>query len=256
MSTLLPLTGTAAEQTTNTIYAAAFAALGMEVKTWRHHDVSSGADGARFTISDESLDNPALKTCVLHWGLIRGTLAQRDPTHPLLDAVRALRNRAALLRWIHRSEPAHLVTEGMRTRYVPGAEQVTLRGDIAVDDLHLVAAMGALGWPVVRFTGVAPHHIFYVPRTSLPLLGAEFDARTLVNELRSGRLEVTEPEHPIHHMLRALRAYDILVKLMRDEPVMLTVKDRWFHSGKSAMIHQDSKGGAYDHARRYFAGRE
>lgn len=249
----LPCEGGAEQSTTNTIYAAAFATLGMSVKTHRAHDLSTGDDGMSYTISAESLSNPALQTASLHWGLLRGTLAKADPLHPVLDAVGTLRNRAAILRWIKRAHPYRLHVHGQRAAYVEGAEQSTLIPEVKTDDLHLVAALGRLGVPLVKFTGTAPHHIFWLPAIGLDMAGYQCNVVKTISTLRNGSLEREEPQHPLHGCLLACRAYDALKKLMHAEPTMLTLHDTKWKSGWQATLREDSTHAAYDSSRALFA---
>lgn len=249
----LPVSGASEETTTNTIYAAAFAALGMRVRTWRNHDLQSGVEGMAFSVSAEAVGNPVLQTAVLHWALIRGTLDQTDPRHPLLYAIRTLRNRAAILRWIKRCQPYRLAISGPRSIYTPGADQVAFRAEFKTDDLHLVAALGALGVPLVKFTGITPNHVFWTPLTGLSLDGYACDVKATVTALRDGSLLRDEPDHPLHICLRACEMLDRLKVLMSRECVILHYHDTKYQSGGLALLRQDSENKAYDNSRAWFA---
>lgn len=250
----LPCAGASEQTTTNTIFAAAFAAIGVMVHTHRTHDLQTGEDGASFTLGDVSVLYPQMQTQALHWGLKRGTLESADPTHPILDAVRALRNRSALVKWIRNAQPHHLRFTGTRAQYSPGADQVTFVADgQPTSDLHLVSALATIGVPIVRFTGTAPHHLFYLPARGIEIAGASIDVTALRRTLADGTLAQLEPNHPIHIGLRACREFDNLKRLMQSECVMLRLDDTKYQSQRTAIIRADAINSAYDGSRSWFA---
>jgi len=257
----LPLGSSREVATQTTALAAAFATLGVPVRTHRKFRVGTKEDQVTFILGESGvLANREINTSSLHAQYRSGALEAADPRHPLLDCLRALHNRRCLLDWIAVGNPYHLAIEATcaRTRYIAGAHvqaAAIQQSAIQTTDLSLASALGIVGIPILRIEGSAPSRRFTLPATGLDMRGVTLDASVIQAGILDGTLAGSEPEHPVLWGRQAVANYDVLRRVLNAEPTMLFVEDDKFGSGRAALLRENHAGIAMDHTRRFFARR-
>ena len=172
--------------------------------------------------------------------LIRnGILAEIDPHHHALDAVRALINREKILDWLKQGKPHILVEVGNSQRfiYVPVD---ALPSDVAkyprqweTRDIKLAASMASLGVPICRIVGSDNGRVFYLAADSIALpRELRFDAYALARRYFAGEL----PEHPIAWGVQTLKNRERILDMIHNKDPQLYIRKLASQRGACAVI--------------------
>lgn len=248
--------------THNTMLAAAAVTCGIPVTTHRKVHEGTGEEQRTFTLSPKSLlSNHAIDTAALLKTYYNGQLEKADPSHCLLDALRGLRNRAALIKWLKDRIPHRLTlcedSRCPRTLYIPGQPSQPHPAGTAFETLHtldiaLAAALGAIGIPVIRIDGDAQNNVFVMSRAGFPMHAAPSqDGKQILADFASGRLSAQQPDHPFLFAHAAVLNYRVLLETMQREMAMIFFEDAC-GSGRAALIRGDAKTIAFDRATKFF----
>lgn len=248
--------------THNTMLAAACVTCGIPVTTHRKIHEQLEEEQKTFTLAPNSvLTNRSIDTAAMLKAYYKGDLERLDPSHCLLDALRGLKNRAAIIRWLKQNQPHKLTLNAdkrcPRTLYVPGepvhphAAQ-TVYETINTPDLALAAALGAIGIPIVRIDGTERDHVFVLSRLGFPMHAAPAqDGKQILADFGSGRLARTTPDHPFLASHAAVLNYRVLLDTLKAEMPMIFFEDD-DGSGRCALIRGDAKTIAFDKATKFF----
>jgi hypothetical protein len=252
------LNGDDAWSTRNTALAAALGTLGVKVKSEKQTRVISRARGdivedPRLTFHLGMMPREStLSTQALIKRLRSGQLEREMPDHPLLDALGGTLNRECLLEWLKNGTRMRLAQCGPgRTRYIPGEETEAMKRLMPMQlsgtrDLKIVAALGRVGIPLIRWDGPRDHRIFWVATKGHNMQGLFHDADDLVKRLRSGELEKQEPAHPFLIAWEGLRNFNrLLDHLHREKELLLLTAPG---TQRAAFLDERATGKAHDRA--------
>lgn len=250
------------ETTTNTQLAAACVTIGIPVTTHRKIHEGLCEERKTFTLGDKSLlSGREIFTQTLLKSHNCGDLERLDPCNVFLDALRGVKNRGFLVKWLTEGKTAHLTLHPdkrcPRTLYesgpptsppVVGAPELFRTPHIAV-----AAALSTLGVPVIKIEdGAGRLRIFVLPRYGFALHSSkQFDAKATVEDFQSGKMAAQTPDHPFLYAHSAVRNYKALTDYMRTELPVIYFEDSK-GSGRAAVIRSDAKIIAYDRAQKFF----
>lgn len=248
--------------THNTMLAAACVTCGIPVTTHRKIHEGRCEEQRTFTLGASSiLSNRKIDTVTLLAAYEKGDLEKVDPSHCLLDALRGLTNRRALIRWIKEHRPHQLTLNPdkrcPRTLYVPGEPANPHEGQpvfetVNTPDIALAAALGIIGIPVLEITGGKDDHVFVLPRFGFPMRSVTpQDGKQILADFGSGRLALDQPDHPFLFAHAAVLNYRVLLDTLKREMPMIFFEDSG-DSGRAALIRGDAKTIAYDKATKFF----
>lgn len=250
------------ETTTNTQLAAACVTIGIPVTTHRKIHEGLGEERKTFTLGDKSLlSGREIFTQTLLKSHNCGDLEKLDPCNVFLDALRGVKNRGFLVKWLTEGKTAHLTLHPdkrcLRTLYesgpptsppVVGAPELFRTPHIAV-----AAALSTLGVPVVKIEdGAGRLRIFVLPRYGFALHSVkQLDAKATVEDFQSGKMAAQTPDHPFLYAHAAVRHYKALLHYMKTEQAVIYFEDSK-GSGRAAVIRSDAKTVAFDRAQKFF----
>lgn len=259
------LSGDGAWSTQNTNLAAAVSTLGVKIRTQRFLDVLSKRSGeivgdsrVTYFLGQQSVPGSAKDSeeCRHVRRLIKelrsGELERELPKHPLLVCLAALLNRERLLDWLKQGTRMRLaVNHGGLMSYVPGEEpesmkQTPVHEQSGTRDLKMVAALGCVGIPLLRFEGLVGHRTFWVATKGHWLDGARPDADALVRGLKDGSLEKEDPEHPLLYAWQALLNRERLLDHLNHEVQLIQIRAPG--TRRAAFVREDGTGAAHDKA--------
>lgn len=172
--------------------------------------------------------------------LIRnGTLAEIDPYHNALDAVRALINRERILDWIKQGKQQRLVEVGNSQRFIY-SETDALPVDVTkyprqweTRDIKLAAAMASIGVPICRIVGNGNGRVFYLAADAIALPAElRFDAYSLARRYFAGDI----PEHPIAWGVQALKNRERILDMIHGKDPQLYIRKLASQRGACAVI--------------------
>lgn len=250
----------------NTQLAAACVTLGIPVTTNRKIHERTSEEFFTFTLGDSSvLPGISLNTTALINAWRNGSLEKADPCHGLLDALRGLQNRAALIAWtksgLAQTLSLHADQRCPRTVYIPGKPRLPPPSSLILhpsslptetvetDDLAAVSALGICGIPVLQLGGDKRNTLFILARHGFSMHGAPAcDAKQILTDFESGKLPGT---HPFFAARSAILNYRVVLGTMKREMPMVYFEDKR-GTGRFASIRLDAKTIAYDKARKWF----
>lgn len=236
--------------TRDTKEAAALATLGATVRIDRAVDAKSGREFATFYLGAKT-EEGAGQISRLRRMYRERELVQKNPDHPLLWCLVAMRNRERLLDLANKGEffrPARL-KGGQYLLRPSDAGLPGMAGKAAVvkvTELEMAATLITLGVPLLSITGPHGERAFYVE----PGCEAEADVHGLILGFRNGVLAAQEPEHPMLYCMLSLYNRAKLVRALREEVQMVVVSKP--NSQKSALIRADASDPAWDRVQRHF----
>lgn len=239
----------------NTKLAASMLALGFPFTAELVQPSRSGAKlHTQFLFKGLSLrpEYAALQvTCALQWE--SGDLDKKEPMHPLCIMMRAHENYDRLLDWQNQGIPHSLrsVAGNQMHVYRRGTVQSFPGGQLPLDDLALVAALGGVGIPVIQITGSPGMHLYTVPqfgyaRTGLDGGLIEEDAMRLADRAPTPadplrlQIEDTDPTHPVVLMYDALHCRALLKKALSTTTPLLLIQEEG--STLQALITMNASG--------------
>jgi hypothetical protein len=236
--------------TPDTKLAAVLATLGFPLKLRDVHDEQSGRTDYTWQITPISVSRPSLSLAELLKLYRSGELETKDPEHPFLDGMHALRNRERILTLIKEGRSITLAEcpGGKRTCYVHHAavEVPASFGRFVTRDFRLVCALGRMGIPLVSWQGVTGSHEWTLAKRSV-LPGLKLDAATVSLALEQNTLG---EDHPIRFCIKALENHSrCLNAIAQSKSVILIRKPR---SMRAAWIHQDATDHAFERIAKHF----
>jgi hypothetical protein len=251
--------------TTNTKLAAAYAGLGFPVTTRDTVIIErSRKEDIRFHIDEKTLDRPqVLYSRHLHQLYVDGTLAEKDPTHPLLTGYAACENMDALQLILHRGTAHELAFEKGLWKYRAGtwSHPILLQpAQHGTKDMPLAAAVTLAGVPMIGHDGTAPRHrlLFpddYLQPPSLPISKSPtlpvadlFTRRGTDPYPHALQLGLTHPDHPVVHGYNAARAYARFLGEIKHRQIL--AKDPT--SARRVLIPENPSPQLQDDIRRFF----
>lgn len=249
------------ETTTNTQIAAACVTIGIPVTTHRKiHEVLCEERRA-YTLGDRSLMTGAqIFTDTLIKTHVSGDLERLDPCHIFLEALRGVKNRASLVKWLMEGRTSFLTLHPdrkcRRTLYAPGLPtSPPVQGIpelVRTPHLAEAVALSCLGIPVIKIEDGGNKRVFVLPRLGFSLHGGkQQDAKQLIEDFQSGRMAIQNPDHPFLYAHSAVRNYRTLREYMGNEIPLIYFEDSK-GTGRAALIRTDAKSVAFDHARKVF----
>lgn len=260
----------------NTLEAAALCACGVPIRTLRTAREKSGAVEWRFdyhpghavdlrarctapdggvVIHDIEVSIGSLTANQLMHAYRTGALERADPAHPFLDALRALRNRERLLRWIMAGRPAQLAKHPRCDRWqYESAPLAEIPSHMAARlwmtrELKAACALGVFGVPLVRCSGVLPDMTFELSFAGFPPSSATCQ---IVDDFRSGALDDREPHHPFFIAWSAIEVMQKLKRHMQSEIANVWIEKPKSKHGASAFLRADATSKARDQMRTHF----
>lgn len=260
----------------STIEAAALCACGVPIQMFKSPRESTGQiewrfefkpqapvqvtgdPAAEYRVFDTQFTGAALSANQLMHLHRFGLLEEKDPTHPFLDALRALRNRERFLRWIMGRQPCQLVKhpkcdrwqyESMPLAALPAAMTAELH---PTHELKTVCALGVFGVPCVSVSGIFPDSVFHV--AGLGFAGDTTPPETpqLARDFASGALDQRDPAHPYFIAYSAIETMQKLKRMMNHEPAVVWLEKPKSKAGRSAFIRADATSKARDIVWRHF----
>lgn len=267
----------AADFEASTLHAAALCCCGVPVRTfktprertgeieWRfdyapaHPIAARGASAsAMVRIHGNDVPSASLTANQLMHVFRSGLLERVDPAHPFLTAVRALRNRERLLRWIMAGQTAQLVRhphcDQWQYESAPLAEiPSTMAAQVwTTKELKIACALGVFGIPIIRCSGLLPDMTFELAFTGFP--GAVTAPHTcqLANDFRSGALDAKDPDHPFFIAYSAIATLQKIKRHMQAEIANVWIEKPRSRIGTSAFIRADATAKARDTVFHHF----
>jgi len=185
-----------------------------------------------------------------------GKLALSKPLHPLLDAMRAVRNAELLSEAVNESAPMIGLgydAQRERTRMIAGPAVKGEAPYAKVISLALSAALGTLGFPLLALEQVDEHNARFVhPRLSVPMISDNapriHDASELLAGHRAGTLASM---HPFEIAWRAASSWLQLCDVVSGEAAVVMFRNA---QTRSAFITADAEQSKIDTAEGYAAG--
>lgn len=236
--------------TPDTKLASALSTLGFPSRLRIVHDDVSGKDDITWQIGTSSLTRPGVKLHELIAFLRNGTLEIKDPGHPLLDGLGALRNRERILSLLKQGRSIALAEDqsGTRTSYIhhPTITPPVSFGRYITRDFRLVCALGRFGFPLVKFQGTSGNYEFTVTMGSVLKLTPLF-ASVIAEKLKDDTLDA---EHGIRYAIKTLENHSRLLKAIAEtSPKILLRKPK---SSRAAWVDANATASAFDQVRRHF----
>jgi hypothetical protein len=265
METWARLSGDGACSTQNTNLAAALGTLGVKIRTQRTLDVLSKRSGeivgdSRLTYFltapdakegvKDSEDTKHVRRLIKD--LRSGELERELPEHPLIVCLAALHNRERILDWLKQGTRMRLaVNPGGVMTYVAGEEpefmkRTPVHEQSGTRDLKMVAALGVLGIPLLRFEGLVGSRTFWVATQGHWLDGRRAHADELVRGLKDGSLESENPEHRLLYAWQALLNRERLLDHLNREMELIQIRAPG--TRRAAFVREDASGTAHDKA--------
>jgi len=235
--------------------AACLGALGMPIRTDVVLDERSSEEVTTFYVGLQSLwNNLGTDSLIAEWK--SGRLETADPLHPFLCGLRACHNATALASSLRNEDQLRLlqVAADKATIYAKGEELPELRhaGELVeTPDLNLVAALGVLGIPMIEHEG----GLFRLPRFGHALMSMDgdwmnHDAQDLITRLRSGNLEMDEPQHPLVSAYNARAVHEQITRHLNS--TVRRVLLRKPRSVRSAFVPENASDDMLDRVQRHF----
>ena len=256
-------------KSTSVNLAAALSTLGVPVQVDQTTDAKSGRGWKTLLLGlealptdeiglvpdgDEEAPPPAqIKTRVIAELVRTGKLESADPTHPVLDALRALHNRERLLDWTQRNI-RHCIAKtsrAPRSHLIPGEEAETWKKPPALfktGDMKVVAALAVFGVPVSRIEGREGQHTFYCANTGHDLGVPPMDANATVLAWRNDTLP---PDHPFRWSMQALINRERILDFMFHQKKSILIRKPG--SSLAAIVSEDANDVCMDKVQRHFA---
>lgn len=254
--------------TTDTKLAAAYAGIGFPVSSRETIIIEKASRrDIRFHIEEQTVDRPqVLYSRHLHQLYLDGTLAKKDPTHPLLAGYAACQNMDAIQRILHRGTAYQLTLENGLWKYGEGtwSHPILLQPPAqATKDIPLAAAITLAGIPVIGHDGSAPRHRLHFPDTFLSVsespsllvsqsqglpVAALFARRGTEPYPHALQLGLTHPQHPVVHGYNATRAYAAFLAEIKHRRIL--AKDPT--SARRALIPENPSPELEAQVRRHF----
>lgn len=261
----------------NTMEAAALCACGVPIKTFKTARESSGAVEWRFEYNPQQRVNLAnvserdvlinetgvpcssLTANQLMHAYRTGGLELVDPTHPYLDAMRALRNRERLLRWILPPHAAaqlvkHCACARWQYESAPlAALPVSMTASpLITREIKIVCGLGVIGYPLARITGPISKSTFQISDVSF-MEGPDLPTAThLIHLFTTGQLAATDPDHPLFIIYSALEVMQKLKRHMQLEIANIWLEKPRSKRGRSAFVRADATPKALDTIYHHF----
>lgn len=239
--------------TRDTRIAAAFGSLGILCKNEVIYDERSSTTSTTFHLSSTSADG-SINTKQLRASLNDETLGSE---HPLVDCLRAIRNRRRLLDFLKDGCCIHLksIADGTRSYFAEGGTGLPgvhgQPGVVKTTDLHAVAALAGLGVSLLAVEGsVHGKQKFILSAHGEFCAGARVNAGELLRDFRSGALAQREPEHPFLYAMMAQHNYCRLKKSVDQEVELILLRKP--NSRKAAYISAKASEKAYDRVSKHF----
>lgn len=232
--------------------AAALATLGFPVRPRKVHDDRSGDKDVTWQIGGGNEAMPVCNLGILLEAVKTGKLEATDPDHPLLDCIRALRNRERLLKHLLNGQPLTLARDVhcARSSFVnaAAAEPPVSLGRSVTRDFRFVCAAGILGFGLVGWKGTDGHHEFTITEKSI--FPGMLLASVIFRKLNDGTLEKDTPEHPIIYGMMACRNYSRLVKHLESAGELVLLRPKG--TERRAWIDPTASDRAWDKVRKHF----
>lgn len=246
----------------NTMEAAAMMAMGISVKT---HKFARERDGSvqwafHYNPGQTILGGSITPRQIVNWHR-NGDLEKKDPSHPYLWSLTALRNRERILEWILRGRTAALRKHPRvdRWQYEPSPRAELPAAMIGVDglgkdtpELKVVCVLGCFGIPMIRARGPVRDAIFELCHTGFP--GAETPPHTaqLAEDFRTGELDRANPQHPFFFAWSAIECIQTLKRHMQAEITNLWIEKPKSKNAASAFLRADATSKARDKVLHHF----
>lgn len=243
--------------TRDTRVAAAFGTLGVPIRIATTIIEATGQRRTTYHLALCSVDR-VYSTPLIDRDWKKGTLEQKDPTHPFLTCLRALENRRQLLELIHKpATTLRLVQVG-----TTGIWQYTRPGDalpgvaghkelFRTSDVKMAAALATVGLAVLAIEPGTGRHTFLLPRWGPPRAAnlPPVDAADFATAWRTQRGAIPW-EEPFAQAARALYNRErLLDAIHNDTPMLLVRKPR---SLRSAVISTEATPAAWDKVKAHF----
>jgi hypothetical protein len=253
--------------TTNYDLAAALSVLGIEIKPDISEDRISGKRWTKMIIGldsvpfadigaqpDEGEDSTPLPThkTKLIVGLVKnGKLLESDPTHPVLDVLRACKAADTLALWARSGTEHSLVkVKGLdRWQLIERPQPIgykTQPGLLGTRDLKMAACLCVLGFQLLRLEGSSPNTLFvFGPALFLP---PELP-QTLRTSYRNGTLAEISPEHPLLWMMQGLSNRDAIRDMMSKRSPLVLIRAPG--TGRASLVSTNAKGRTLDRVAKH-----
>ena len=251
-------------QVDSTIHAAAFAALGFRVAVHGKERVQTGETQMTFCVSETSPTREGLSMCRLKHLMNSGELAKVDPTHPLLDAVRCLRNRESLLKWMKGGTEQWMRQEANceRWRFADGQPlqdddilhvETPPREVIQVSQISIAAGLICCGIKLLRWDGNEGSRLFsFAPQSFLLRQSPPFlNTRSILEAFGDPQWRDSNPDHPLVLSWKACDAYVQILKLIR-KPQAIFMEDTLTNSGRTVELPPNPTNEQLDGALKHF----
>ncbi len=185
-----------------------------------------------------------------------GALAIQHPLHPLLDAMRAVRNAELLSTAIAERDFALRLgydAQRQRTRLMEGAPMPHVPPVAKVLSLAKSAALATLGFPLIALEQADARNTRFVhSRLSVPMIKDKtpimYDAQELLAGQKEGALFTT---HPFAIAWRAASSWLQLCDVVAGDPAVIMFRNA---QTRSAFIGADAEQAKIDTAEGYAAG--
>jgi hypothetical protein len=245
----------------NTLEAAALCACGVPLRTHKTPRERTGQVEWRFDYTPSHpvpLPGVAMTANRLVHDYRSGQLEKDTPAHPFLNALRALRNRERLLRWIKAGHTAQLVRHPLADVWqYESAPLVEIPSHMAATlyhtrELKLACALGVFGVPLIRVSGILPDMTFELAGTGFPGALTPPQTAQLARDFLDGTLDARDPAHPFFIAFSAIETMQKLIRHMRSEIANIWIEKPRSKGGRSAFIRADATSKARDTVFKHF----
>jgi hypothetical protein len=242
--------------TRDTRLAAALGTLGVPIEIHKTRDAQSGKVLYIYHLGLRSVcgrhDTRRLKSQINN-----GRLEAAEPTHEVLTALRAMKNREALLDFQNKGAFLRLaaVPQTPLSQYLPGDAGLPGKQGakelVETHDLKLVCALGIVGVPLLAMDGQRGNFRYFLARYSLPRADGPppADAVRLMQAWRAGR-EAMPADCPFAQAMWGLVNRERLVNALNAEIESILLRKP--RSQKSAIVRADATDGAFEKVKEHF----